>query len=335
MKKKKLIVPVLLLAVLISALIFWHSMDSSIIPGKVEQVVMPHYSEASGKISELHIQQGQTVQAGDVLAILDSSSQENSLKQLEQTLIQQQASLEQVLTGAEPAAIRQAQSTVKAAQAGYHTAQLNFEQLNDKLKNAQALYEIGGIAKQDVDALALQVQTAQYAMDTAAAQVESAQQQVILISGGSNAAAIKKAQAAVAQTELQIAQAQDILDGCTIRALCSGTVISVNYTAGSVIAPGADLAEITDSAQTYVVAYVPEEVLATLSYGDTMQIETDDAFFSGTVSFIDLEAVYTPEEFQSAIQQNQKEYRIKLSVPDDFPAKPGQSVNIHLNRKTI
>ena len=59
MKKKKLIVPVLLLAVLISALIFWHSMDSSIIPGKVEQVVMPHYSEASGKISELHIQQVQ------------------------------------------------------------------------------------------------------------------------------------------------------------------------------------------------------------------------------------------------------------------------------------
>ena len=333
MDKKKLVIPAVLVVALAIGLGVWMSGGTDTVQGKVEQVVVPHYSQASGKIAALHVQQGQTVQAGDVLAVLDSAAQENAVQQLEQVLIQQQAALEQTMNGAEPAAIKQAQSAVKAAQAGYNTAKLQYETLAANLEKAAALYEIGGMSKQEYDSMARQAQTAQNAVTAAEAQVESAQQQVILLSGGSDPAAVKKAQAAVTQTELQLAQARDLLEHYTIRASCSGTAISVNYTEGAMIAAGGDLAELTDQAQTYVLAYVPEEALAAISHGDTMQIEIDGTAYSGTVSFIDLEAVYTPEEFQSAIQQSQKEFKIKLTVEDDFPARPGQMVKVHLNSK--
>lgn len=333
MNKKKKLIPILLLVLLVAGFAIWHSSDSWTVQGKVEQVIVPHYSEIGGRIVELHIQQGQTVQKGDVLAILDSSVQENNLAQLEQVLVQQEAVLEQTMNGAEPAAIRQAQSSVKAAQAAYSTAQLNYNALADKLEKAQALYEIGGMAQQEIDALSQQVQTAQLTMTAAEAQVESAQQQVILLSGGSDKAAVKKAQAAVTQTELQIAQAKDALEHCIIRAEASGTVISVNYTAGAMITSGADLAEIADITQTYVLAYVPKDIISSIQYDDTLEIETEKTIYTGTVSFIDLKAVYTPEEFQNAIQQSQKDYRIKLTVDKTFPAKPGQMVKVHLNQK--
>lgn len=333
MHNKKKIVPVLLLVILAIAFGIWQNTQSGIIQGKVEQTVVPHYSEVGGKIAELHVQQGQTVQTGDVLAVLDGSAQENAIQQLEQVLIQQQAALEQTTNGAEPAAIKQAQSAVKAAQASYNTAKLQYDTLAANLEKNAALYEIGGISKQEYDAMTQQVQTAQNAVTAAEAQMESAQQQVILLSGGSDPSAVKKAQAAVTQTELQIAQAEDTLKKHTIRASCSGTVISVNYTAGAMIAAGSDLAEITDSTQTYVLAYVPEETLAGITYGDTLQIEADGARYAGTVSFIDVKAVYTPKEFQTVLQQNQEEFKIKLTVGDDFPAKPGQMVNVHLNSK--
>ena len=331
MEKKKKLIPVLLAAILAIGAVIWLSSGTDTVKGRVEQVIVPHYSETSGKIAELHIQQGQQVQAGDILAVIDSSAQQNSIAQLEQVLIQQQATLEQTMTGAEPAAIRQAQSAAKAAQANCNTARLQYENLAASLEKTAALYEIGGVSKQDYDALAQQVQTAQNAVTAAEAQVESAQQQVILLSGGSDTAAVKRAQAAVAQTELQLAQAKDVLERCTIRAACSGTAVSVNYTEGAMITTGGDLAEITDAAQTYVLAYVPEDVLAVISHGDTLPIEVAGTRYDGTISFIDLEAVYTPEEFQTVMQQSQKEFKIKLSVGSEFPARPGQMVTVHLD----
>lgn len=332
MNKKKYIIPILFIAVLAIGLGIWNNKETNYVQGKVEQVIVPHYSQVSGKITELHVQQGQTVQRGDILAVLDYSAQENAIQQLEQTLIQQQATLEQTLNGAEPAAIKQAQSAVKAAQASYETAKLQYETFVSDLEKAAALYEIGGISKQEYDAIEQQLQVAKHTLTSAEAQVESAQQQVILLSSETDSAAIKWAQAAVTQTNLQIAQAKDVLEQYTIRASCNGTAISVNYTEGAIMPAGADLAELADQTQTYILAYVPENALTFLHYGDTLQVEIDGTNYPSTVTFIDLDAVYTPEEFQNAIQRNQKEFKIKLTSNIDFPYKPGQMVKVHLNK---
>ena len=68
------------------------------------------------------------------------------------------------------------------------------------------------------------VQTAQNNMAAAASQVNTAQQQVILLSKQADRNAVRAAQAAVAQTESQLAQAKEALNKYTIKANCSGTV---------------------------------------------------------------------------------------------------------------
>lgn len=78
---------------------------------------------------------------------------------------------------------------------------------------------------------------------------------------------------------------------------------------------------------------MPEETLTSISCGDTLPVELNGTEYTGTISYIDLEAVYTPEEFQTVIQQSQKEFKIKLTADKDFPARPGQMVKVHLNSK--
>ena len=107
--KEKMKRVVLLLLVLVIGAVGWHfwQQGSTGQTGKVEQEVVPHYSEVSGKIAELKVQLGQTVQAGDVLAVIDNSNQQYAVEQLEQVLVQKQAVVAQLLSGADQAAVQQ------------------------------------------------------------------------------------------------------------------------------------------------------------------------------------------------------------------------------------
>ena len=239
--------------------------------------------------------------------------------------------MEQVLEGAEPAAVKQAQSAVTAAEAAYDTAQLKYQKAAANLENVKSLYELGAISQQEYDACLLETQAAQNAAQAAKAQVEAAQQQVVLISGGSNTVAVKKAQAAVEQVKLQIAQTEEMLEKYTIKAACDGTIISVNYTLGAMVGAGSDLAEVADAAQTYVLAYVDEEQLQSLFYGSKVTVEVGEKSYSGQIVFMDVEAVYTPREFQSSIQQNQKTFKIKAALENANDLKAGQEAKIYLS----
>lgn len=330
-KKKMVLLLLVLVVVCWGGWSFWQQNYVAGIPGKLEQEIVPHYSEVSGKLIQMNVQLGQSVEKGEVLAVLDNRTQQYNLEQLKQVLVQKQADLEQLLNGAEPAAIQQARNAVHIAQSTYSNAQLQYDSLYTDWEKATALYEIGGLSQQEYDRMEQSLETAQNNLDVAANQVDSAQQQVVLISGNADKAAVKAAQAAVAQVESQIAQAKEQLEKYTIQANCSGTVISVNYTTGAMVNSGGDLVEIANRDQAYLLAYWPVEKLSEITYGQSMTVLSKGEAYQGEICFIDVKAQYTPQEFQSAVQKEQERIKIKLKMPAAFPLQPGQMAQIPLD----
>ncbi len=330
-EKKKIIIAVVLLLAIAVGVYLAQGTGTSSLRGRVEQEIVPHYSQVSGQIVEMQVQSGQVVAEGDVLAVIDNTQNQYAIAQQEQIVIQRQAALDQLLTGADAATVAQARSQVKVAQAGHDTAQLAYESAAEELERAKALFELGGLSQQEYDKFAQASQTAANNVSAAAGQVEAAQQQVIVLSGAADQNAVKSAQASLTQAESQLAQLNDAAEDYIIRAKCSGTVISVNYTKGALVTAGSDIADVTDTQQTYVLAYVPADALDTVTYGQTASIIADGATYEATVSFIDVKAQYTPKEFQTAIQREQESVKIKLQLYEPTELNPAQEVKVKLN----
>lgn len=62
------------------------------VTGEVEAVIRVQPSEAAGKVVEVPVSLGQTVKAGDVLAVLDDTAARFAYEQMEQTLLKNRPS---------------------------------------------------------------------------------------------------------------------------------------------------------------------------------------------------------------------------------------------------
>ena len=96
---------------------------------------------ASGALTEIDVKQGEQVQAGQTIAVVDQSSAQTSLAQAEASLASAKANYDQVESGATPTALAQSQLGITAAQQSLSQAQANYTQVvaQQKLNVANAL----------------------------------------------------------------------------------------------------------------------------------------------------------------------------------------------------
>lgn len=309
----------------------WFS-DEVVIKGRVEADIVSHTAEVSGKLLEVAVELGQEVAAGDVLAQIDRSSQEYAIEQLEQALIQKEAALELAQLGTGDAREQQARSNYQSALSAYNSAAQVYEKALADYERVEALHGGGAATENELQAAELAMNTARNSMNAAAAQADSVRQQITIAGASSDSLAIVSAQAAVDQTESQLAQLREQLEKCTVTASCDGTVMSLNYSAGAMVSPGFDLADISDADAKYLLAYLPEEYLSRVEYGSEMAVRGDGGDFTGTLCYIDVKAQYTPSDMQTAANKNQNSVKIKLRLDADVPLKPGQSAEIVISK---
>ncbi|AFM00063.1 multidrug resistance efflux pump [Desulfitobacterium dehalogenans ATCC 51507] len=301
-----------------------------VLEGIVETSIYAHYSEVSGKISQQAVELGQTVKAGDVLAVLDDRNERYALEQLEQTLARKQAILAELKTGADPEALKQSANSVKLAEIANANAQLAQDRTRKDYEDAQVLQKAGALPQAELDKLKYQVDLAEAAVTTAALQLDNARQQMTLLQKGTPQEKIAAAQADVALTEVQIRQTKDNLAKYTLTALQDGTVISRNYLPGNMVSPGFDLIDIASETEKHLVAYLPKEYLPKISYGQNVVIHSGEKEYSGTVSFIDVKAQYTPKDMQTSANKNKESMKIKVNLAPETPLKIGEKAEIVL-----
>jgi len=286
--------------------------------GIAETTMYTHTSKVSGMIENSPLVLGQSVKQGDILFEIDKEDKEYAIEQMEQTLIQKKAALALLEKGSDAESIRQGENNVASAKASYNKA-------HDDYLRTKSLYEEGAASKSSYD-------TAKYALTLAQTALDNAGQQLAAIKDGADAETILSAKAQVSQTESQLRQLKDSVADYTIRANCNGTVMSINYTKGDMVAPGYNLCDLAAADEMYVLAYLPAEDVDLLEYGDPLTIQTKSGEYEGTVAYIDVKSEYTPKDMQTSANKNKNSFKIKIAVPQEASIKPGQEVMVILQK---
>jgi HlyD family secretion protein len=249
-----------------------------IIPhGDVISVATPS-GAGDARIADIRIVVGATVDAGDVLAVLDNLPQLQSaaasaaadLRVSEATLLQTQAS--------NAASLREAQAALDRAEAAAVVARAD-------LARSTSLLERGVTTRADFDQI---VATA----TEAERNIESASATLSRYASGSD---IVQADIAVAQANVEAARAgldtaTQNLDRAYVRAPAPGTVLDVNVRIGE-RPPSGGMIDLGDTSQMTVEAEVYQTLIGRVTIGDPVTVSAAalSQDLQGVVSAIGLE----------------------------------------------
>lgn len=314
------VIIILLVLILLSyfGLTAWqHKAAAETYSGTIEATAIPVQPEAGGKIVELPIQEGQTVQAGDPLAKLDPSQALITLATAKSQLAQAQARLDDLLGGARAEEIRRLQNLVAQAQANADgvAQNLRFEQTN--LADAEKLYAAGALSKQALDAQQNKVAGLQAQSAAAQANVRAAQAALDAALAGASQPTLQAQRAAVDAAAQGVKAAELALSKLTVASPINGRVLYRHVQPGQVVNAGSILATLVDPNDLWVKVYVPEAKLNQIKVGGTAYV-TVDAYpgqkFQGKILYISDQAEFTPKNVQTKEERTTTVFAVKISI---------------------
>lgn len=232
-------------------------------------------SRAAGPVSQVAVQEGEAVEAGQLLVALDPTDLRLAVTRARASLTSAQANLRKLLAGPSEAELLRQEHAVAQAR-------LQVERLAREVEQTQRLAAQGAVAPAEL---------AQLEQDLALArrQLQLAEQELAELTAGPDPADVEVAQAQVAEAEANLALAEEELKWAEIRSPLTGTVLSVQVEAGETIQEGAVVATVGRLDRMRVTVPVHEIDVNRVRRGLPARVEADAApgrIFEGTVTSV-------------------------------------------------
>jgi HlyD family secretion protein len=289
---------------------FWPASETIKLSGEVQSREIKNASRFGGRVKKILVEEGQQVQAGQLLVEFDDIDLQAKIADAKATLAQalaqehllakgadlgvvrqagsavQQAQerFKMVATGARPEELTQGQAKVKAAEDQYRQSQQAFE-------NAKVMLDEGIISRQKYDTMndaasasraSLDAAKASYRMmqsggrpeekKIAGAQLSAAKAQYSQVLRGARPEEMSIASANVEKARSALLALEAQLNEVQVRAPFSGQVSVIGVTQGELVAPGRPVITVLNYDNLWTDVYVPESKLGIVSLGDTVKV---------------------------------------------------------------
>ena len=282
--------------------------------GRIEAVEIDVAARTAGRISAVLVEEGDFVQAGQVVATLDPDQLEAQRRQAEAEL-QQAGSA--VATAQSLLAQRESERTAAQATVAQRAAELRSAQT--QLSRSLGLQEKKFISPQAVDDDRTRVETAQAALDAARAQVAASAAGVV------NAASqVSGAQASEAAARAHLERVLEDLDDMSLEAPADGRVQFRIAEPGEVVAIGGKVLNLIDLSDVYMTFFLPTAAAGRLTLGDEVRLILDAApewVIPARISFVASEAQFTPKTVETASEREKLMFRVKAQIPPELLRK--------------
>ncbi|MGA2483859.1 MAG: efflux RND transporter periplasmic adaptor subunit [Candidatus Acidiferrales bacterium] len=269
--------------------------------------------KVQGRLVELPVEEGQWVNAGDVLARLDSDDYRQQVQMDEAGVHTRDAELALAEAGSRS-------QEIKAAQQSLIDAQADLDLKKADLQRYESLYQKDEVSAQTRDVAATAVTRAQ-------ANFERIQQTYAELLEGTRKEQIRVNQAAVNQAHQNLQMSRVRLGYTVLRAPASGVVLVRQAELGEVMAPGTPVVTIADVEHLWMRGYVSETDLGRIHWGQVATVHTDTfpgKTYLGRVSFISSEAEFTPKSVETHKERVTLVYRVKIDLDNpNHELKPG------------
>jgi HlyD family secretion protein len=182
--------------------------------------------EMDGKLARVLVDEGDTVQKGQVVAMLTNGDFQARVDLAKATLREREAQLERLRNGARVEEKRESEAMLREAEAQMQTAQAERDR-------RQSLLERGAISRSEYDLTARDYETWK-------ARVEASRERLKVVQSQTRAEDLKRAEAEVAHAEATLAEARALLEKTYVRAPIAGRVLRRYRKSGESVSVQAD-----------------------------------------------------------------------------------------------
>ena len=254
--------------------------------------------ENAGKISELFIQEGDTVRQGQIIARMVDRRSQAAVAQSEAAVAQAQADLAKRQFGVRDEEIVQAQARVNTAQSVIAVTEAAVRKAENERSRFQQLANQGAISPNELETYTTAAEQAQANLKADQQRLAEAEAALATLLNGTRPEDIAEGEAALAQAEASLATAQIQLEDAVVRAPFDGVITRRFAETGDFVAPttaastgdGATSTSIAElSSGLEIDAKVPEASIAKLRVGQSVEIVSvayPDDTFQGEIKLI-------------------------------------------------
>lgn len=314
--KSKFLIPI---AVTVTALIgsavwYWQSshptedVNQLTLYGNVDIHQISLAFNASDRIAELRVREGDKVRSGDVLGVLDSRTTKLRLAQTLAHIAIQEQLLIKLRAGSRTEEIARAQASLAAAQADADLAKKQLLRL--KVVNEASAGK--GVSQQDVD-------NATSRLEVALAQAEVTRKTTRLVELGPRKEDIVLAERQVSFAKAEQALIQRQLEESELRAPSDAVVRARLLEPGDMASPQRPVFTLAITHPKWVRAYISESHLGQIMPGMKASVTTDsapDKPIAAHVGYISSVAEFTPKTVQTPDLRTSLVYEVRFIVKD-------------------
>jgi len=286
------------------------------VSGQVEATDVQVAPPVGGTLLALRVAEGDHVNAGDVIAQLDTADARLVLARVQAEHDQAQAQLRLLLAGARVEDVRQAEAQAAAADADVRAAEAELAAAQADVDRFEALLASSSGSRKQRDDAVTRRDVARQRVQGARDRTRAARETVARLRAGARREDIDAARARVAAAAAQIAATEKTIADATVSAPISGILSEKLADVGELLQPRAPLVVISDLDHAWANVYVDEPSVPRLRLGQSATVFTDAAGsgIPGTVSYISSKAEFTPRNVQTAEDRSKLVYRVKVTV---------------------
>ncbi len=276
--------------------------------------------DGSGRITELAVEEGDLVRAGDVIGRLDTRSLELQATAQEAVVEARRQALLELEAGPRPEEIAQAQAKVASAQATADLANLQRDRTAQLVTSRTA-------SQQDLDRAEAEAQAANALVDQDVAAMD-------LVLAGARPEAIASAQAQLHSAEAQLDLLRHEISLGELRAPSDAVIRSRLREPGDMATAQSPVYALALTNPKWIRVYVSEADLGRIRPGMAAQVLTDsfpDQPVAGQVGYISSVAEFTPRAVQTEELRTSLVYEVHVTVADEEDRlRLGQPVTVVL-----
>jgi len=288
---------------------WWHrhrnagATDAIVLHGNVDIREVQLAFDASDRIAQILVREGDRVTAGQLLAVLDTRRLHQVVAQAEAQVAAQRQVVARFVAGSRPEEIRKARADVAVAKADA----VNAENTYRRTENLVAQHFV---SQQQVD-------NARAALDAAQARLRSADETLRLAALGPRVEDTAAAKATLVAYEAALAIAERDLAATSLYAPADGVIENRVLEPGDMASPQRTVLTLALIDPLWVRAYVPEPDLGKLRLGTPAQVSTDsypNQRYRAWIGFISPTAEFTPKSVETPELRTSLVYQVRVFV---------------------
>jgi len=305
-------------------------------------------SKVAGRIEHLLVDEGQSVKAGELIAVIDSADLVAERDSARATLeglrdqVKQTGESYASTHGETDAQVKNASAALLAAQASLEESEANERQQELDTHRTVRLAEQGISSQQDRDRAEQTLKADQARVRANREQVSAAQATLVTMQARVHQAAAARSNIAATQGQMdanraKLEEAEVRLGYTKIYSPVTGTVSVRAAREGEVVAMSTPIVTIVDLTQTWVYAAMPETQAQAAKLGDTLQIRMPGGEqVVGKIIAKAAESDFATERDYSRTKRDIRTVRLKLLI--DNPREtyvPGMTAEVLLPQRLL